>query len=78
MGVTRELGRWIVAAATLAGPLLALAQAPNTPQPGPPGGVSSAWPLGMIVVLVAIVAVAGAWFARRRRGGATPGGPPRR
>lgn len=78
MREARAIGRRLMAAAvTLPVPLHALAQAPTAPQPGPPGGVSSAWPLGIIVVLVAIVAVAGAWFARRR-GGAAPGGPPRR
>jgi hypothetical protein len=55
-------------------PALAVAQARTLPQPVPPGGLSRAWPLGAIVVLVAIVAVLGAWLARRR-GGAASGGP---
>jgi hypothetical protein len=47
----------------------ALAQAPATPPGSPPGGTMSAWPLGVIVALVGVVALWGALIARRRRRG---------
>jgi hypothetical protein len=67
------VGRLAVMLFAAAFPALSLAQAPTLPDPVPPGGLSSAWPLGIIVVLVALVAVVGAWLARRGR---TAGGPP--
>jgi hypothetical protein len=71
-------GRW-AAAAAWAAPGAALAQAsPLSGDRVPPGGLASAWPLGIIVALVAAMMLIGAWVSRRRGGGHGPsGGPPR-
>jgi hypothetical protein len=76
MDMARALGgRLVVVVGATVSPALAPAQAPTLPDPVPPGGLSGAWPLGIIVLLVALVAVLGAWLERRGR--RTAGGPPR-
>jgi heme/copper-type cytochrome/quinol oxidase subunit 2 len=58
-------------------PALALAQSAPPPQErSVPGGVASAWPLGLIVLLVAAMMLWGAWVDRRRRR-VDPRGPAR-
>jgi hypothetical protein len=65
-----------VGAVAAALPATALGQARALTDRVPPGGLSSAWPLGAIVLLVAAMTLVGAWVAHRR-GGAGPGRPPR-
>jgi hypothetical protein len=66
MNAVETLGRRLSLLLAAAGPVLAAAQPLTTPD-GPPGGVASAWPLGLIVALVAAVFALGALAGRRRR-----------
>jgi hypothetical protein len=75
-GLKRFSHRIILHVLAVALAVPALAQAPATPPGAPPGGTVSAWPLGVIVALVGVVALWGALIARRRRRG-TGGRAPR-
>lgn len=58
-------------------PVVALAQA-QVPvrQPSPPGAAGAVWPLGIIVLLVALMFAFG-WYMSRKGSGPMRGGPPR-
>jgi hypothetical protein len=76
MDATRALGGRLaagVAGLAAAVPVLARGQ-PALQDPVPPGGAASAWPLGIIVALVGLVFLVGAWLAHGRAG---RGGPTR-
>jgi hypothetical protein len=76
MRTLAAIGSWLAALQAVALPAVALAQAQvPLPQPAPPGGVSSAWPLGLIVLLIALVAVFGVYVSRKGSG-PMHGGPP--
>lgn len=63
MKTLAHFGR-LAALHALALPTVVLAQAQ---QGAPPGGVTNAWPLGLIVLLVALVSVLGMLVSRRGR-----------
>ena len=72
----RTLRRLVLLAFAAAMPAFALAQAEAYREP-PPGGASEAWPLGLIVALVVVFALAAMWAAlalnrRRREAGRPP------
>jgi len=69
-------GEALAALAATALPSAALGQARTLGDHVPPGGAASAWPLGVIVLLVAAMMVVGTWVAHRR-GGPGAGRPPR-
>jgi apolipoprotein N-acyltransferase len=77
MRTLAAIGSRLAALQAVALPAVALAQAqvPVT-QPAPPGGASGAWPLGLIVLLIAIVAVFGVYMSRKGRGPMRGGPPP--
>jgi apolipoprotein N-acyltransferase len=77
MRTLAAIGSRLAALHAVALPAVALAQTqvPLT-QPAPPGGASGAWPLGLIVLLVAIVAAFGVYMSRKGRGPMRGGPPP--
>lgn len=66
MNALETLARRLLLLLCATAPAAARAQAPLTTPDGPPGGVASAWPLGLIVALVALVFALGSVVARRR------------
>jgi hypothetical protein len=79
MRAAREAGNRLAALAAAsvgvlvaASPGMALGQARTLPDRVPPGGLSSAWPLGIIVLLVAAMMLVGTWISHRRAGAGRP------